>query len=116
MQLKQVDLPAPLGPIIASSSPFCRLKSTPGERLHTAEGPGQARDLQNAHRPGSSRPSRVNTALAEPAMPSGMAMHTPMMIRPNTARQNSKVDSRSSSTTKVKAPTTGPTSVCARHR
>ena len=61
--LKMVDLPAPFGPMTASSSPASSAKVTSHCRHHAAEGFVQALDRQQAHAaPFALRRRRAQTA------------------------------------------------------
>ena len=110
--LKQVLLPAPLGPISASSSPASTAKETSAHGLHAAERLVQAFDLQHrAHARASRQRCGQRLAGRRPG-PAGRAARSPGSPRPCTARQNSVRRATSSrSQVKMAAPTTGPVRV-----
>ncbi len=70
--LKQVVLPAPFGPISASSSPAATAKLTPRDRLDAAERLCEVLDREDRHHSGSLFSNQPRSA---PAMPCGNSEH-----------------------------------------
>ena len=63
-RLTKVVLPAPFGPISAWMPPSREVEVDPGDRLHPAEGAGEAAGLEQGH--GSQGSARARTAPSSP--------------------------------------------------
>ena len=112
IMLKQVDLPAPFGPISARNSP------SPTSKLTSSTARTPPKDFAQRTRPTSTlmaAPScrgRRSTCATAPTMPPGNASTSSRMMPPSSARQNSVCRMTvSCSTAKTDAPTIGPVSV-----
>ena len=88
--LKQVDLPAPFGPISASISPAASIEAHVVDRAHAAERLAQAAAPQQRRAASSLAPRAVADRTARfsaPAMPSGNSSTSTSMTTPSSARQ-----------------------------
>ncbi len=114
IMLKQVDLPAPFGPIMARNSP----RPISNETSLTARTPPKALDTERTESTviTFSSPSNVlvlpNRRAKAPAMPPGNTSTSSRMMRPSSARQYSVCRMTvSCSSANTVAPTIGPLSV-----
>ena len=86
--LKQVVLPAPFGPISASSSPAAELEADVVDRLHAAEGLGQVAHLRAARHACILLLALATGCFSEARQcPAGTAAPAARMIAPSSARQ-----------------------------